>query len=154
MRNLNLTGVPSTVITQLYNEVLWRWEKELRDKGFSIRSKGFNAYRRSYPISIVSVDTLPITKIKFDEYKSILRHEEKNIFIFYNAYDSQAKSIFFHLRNAIAHAHIERLRIGKTNYYYFEGNKQNAAHKERMKGQIKASILKEFITALLLTAKD
>jgi len=155
MKNPNPTKIDNTVIAWLYTEVLLRWEKELNEKGFYIRSKGFSKYRKEKTIKLAISDNLEDLPDTFNEWHPILRLQPQNIFVYYNDGKGKAKSLYFHLRNAIGHGHIERIKIGRSDYYYFESFKTSASlHKERMKGQIKASMLKDFITALQLTVKE
>lgn len=152
--NPNPTNISKSDIALLYVEILLRWEKGLKDVGFNIRAKGFNKFLKDNALEIVSRDSLPEMTVAFEEHSPTLKAKEQNILIFYNVNGSQAKSLYFHVRNAIAHGHIERVKIGRAYYYYFEGNRDNTLQRERMKGQIKASILHNFVTALQLTAKN
>lgn len=138
----------------LYLNLLVPWETVYRDlpqKGnFDIRSKVFIAFQRDNEIVISSLDT----KAESDkEIRSVNAYgsEGKQIIIFQKGDNSRARSLFKHLRNAIAHAHVDRVKIENRWFLIFSGIRDS---KYVLKAQIKQSKLGDLIAALKSTAKN
>jgi hypothetical protein len=131
-------------------EVLLRWELELQGKSFSIRDKGFRVFQKSESLELLVVDKLDDLSSCVAKVMKRLGEEQASFFLFYNNQGSQAKSLFKHLRDAIAHGNISQMKIGRSNYLRVENHYRNNT---RMVGQIKAVRMEDFIHALHGTVK-
>jgi len=150
MKNVNVSGVSKATFVFLYMEVLLRWELELKDKPFSIRDKEFRTFQKNEAIELLSIDNLDELSSNVPRFMSRIGEEQSNFFLFHNNKVSQAKSLFKHLRDAVAHGNIKQMKIGRFNYLRFENYYQN---RTRMIGQIKAARLEGYVQALHGTVK-
>lgn len=127
----------------LYERILYRWEKELKNRsGFDIRAKGFKSEilrRQLYRATFAKSEDLSKA---FNEKL----HGEEYLYFVANG-ESQAKALYRHLRNAVAHAEVlidgEYIGLKDVNR-----NKQIT-----MLARLKLANFAKFITAIAFTVK-
>jgi hypothetical protein len=138
----------------LYLNLLVPWETFYRDipenGAFDIRSKEFTAFKRDNKFEIKVLETKPESDKEINENVSF-GSEAKQLAIFQKGDNSRARSLFKHLRNSVAHAHVERLKI-RNKWFLIFSAKSNG--KYVLKAQIQESKLGDFITALKSTARS
>ena len=138
----------------LYLNLLVPWEKVYRDlptKGtFDIRSKEFTAYKRDNELEISVLGTKAESVKAINENMSFIS-ESKQLAIFQKGDNSRARSLFKHLRNSVAHAHVERVKIKYKWFLIFSAMSDG---KYVLKAQIQESKLGDLIAALKSTAKN
>ena len=138
----------------LYLNLLVPWEKVYRDlpkKGrFDIRSKDFTAFKRDNGLVIKALDTKAEADKEIDACVSFYV-EPKQIVIFQKGDNSRARSLFKHLRNSVAHAHVERIKI-KNRWFLIFSAKSSGRYV--LKAQVQQSKLGDLIAALKSTAKN
>ncbi|MDV6346293.1 HEPN family nuclease [Nitrosomonas sp. Is35] len=138
----------------LYLNLLVPWETVYRDipekGGFDIRSKEFTAYKRDNKFEIKPLNTKSESDKEINENLSF-GSEARQLAIFQIGNNSRARSLFKHLRNSVAHAHVERLKIKNKWFLIFSAKSDD---KYVLKAQIQESKLRDFIAALKSTAKN
>ena len=138
----------------LYLNLLVPWEKVYKDlpsKGsFDIRSKEFTAYKRDNGFELKVLGTKTESDKIINETEAF-KSEAKQLAIIQKGDNSRARSLFKHLRNSVAHAHVERLKIKSKWFLIFSAM---SGGKYVLKAQIQESKLGELIAALKSTAKN
>lgn len=138
----------------LYLNLLVPWETVYRDlpkKGsFDIRSKEFTAYKRDNGFEVEVLGTKTESDNEINKNASF-GSEAKQLAIFQKGDNSRARSLFKHLRNSVAHAHVERVKIKNKWYLIFSAKNDG---KYVLKAQIQESKLGDLIAALKSTAKN
>ena len=138
----------------LYLNLLIPWEtiyKGIDQKGnFDIRSKEFTSFKRDNEL------LLSILNTKAEADKEIKANtdfglESKQIVILQKGDNSRARSLFKHLRNSVAHAHADRVKIKNKWFLVFTAISDN---KYVLKAQIQQSKLGELIAAIKSTVKN
>lgn len=138
----------------LYLNLLVPWEekyKNIPQKGnFDIRSKEFTAFKRVNELFVVALNT------KAEAHKEIEENTNfgtmnKQIIIFQKGDGSRARSLFKHLRNSVAHAHVEKIKIENKWFLLFSAAREK---QHILKAQIQQSKLGDLIAALKSTIKD
>lgn len=138
----------------LYLNLLVPWEtvyKDLPIKGsFDIRSKEFTVFKRDNEllISILNTKAEVDKEVKANTSFGV---EGKQIIILQKGDNSRARSLFKHLRNSVAHAHVDREKIKNKWYLLFSAKSDG---KYVIKAQIQESRLGELIAAIKSTAKN
>ena len=142
------------IASDLYLNLLTPWEKVfsvLPIKGsFDIRSKEFSAFKREYDFKVVVLSNQTESDKAIIENK-LFNYQPKQLAIFSKGDNSRARSLFKHLRNAIAHAQIVKVKIQNKWYLIFSAQRDG---KYVLKVQIQQSNLGELIAALKSTAKN
>ena len=138
----------------LYLNLLVPWEKVYRDlptKGsFDIRSKEFTAYKRDNEFELEVLGTKAESDKAINENPSFIS-ESKQLAIIQKGDNSRARSLFKHLRNSVAHARVERVKIKNKWFLIFSAMSDG---KYVLKAQIQESKLGDLIAALKSTAKN
>ena len=138
----------------LYLNLLVPWETIYRDlpkKGtFDIRSKEFTAFKRDNGLIVTALDTKAEANKEIGSCLSFYV-EPKQIVIFQKGDNSRARSLFKHLRNSVAHAHVERVKIDNRWFLIFSSKSES---RYVLKAQIQQSKLRDLIAALKSTAKN
>ena len=141
------------IAADLYLHLLVPWEtyyKKLPKQGsFDIRSKKFTAYKRDNEFEMKVLDTTAMSDKEIRENVHFIA-EAKELAIFQKGDNSRARSLFKHLRNSVAHAHVERVKIRNKWFLVFS---TKSGEKYVLKAQIQESKLRDFIAALKATAK-
>ena len=138
----------------LYLNLLVPWEmvyKNLPIKGsFDIRSKEFTVFKRDNEllISILNTKAEVDKEVKANTSFGV---DIKQIIILHKGDNSRARSVFKHLRNSVAHAHVDREKIKNKWYLLFSAKSDG---KYVIKAQIQESKLGELIAAIKSTAKN
>lgn len=138
----------------LYLNLLVPWEREFKilpTKGsFDIRSKKFTAYKRDNEFELKALGTKAESDKEISENVSF-GLEAKQLAMFQKGDNSRARSLFKHLRNSVAHAHVERIKIENKWFLVFSAMSDE---KYVLKAQIQESKLGDLIAALKSTAKN
>ena len=147
------TVIDRKIAADLYLNLLVPWEtiyKALPQKGnFDIRSKGFIAFKRENQLFVQSLATRAESHDCIKQ-ESCFGSENKQILIFQKGDNSRARSLIKHLRNAVAHACVENVRIKNRLFLVFEARRDG---KTVLKGQIYQARLGDLIAALKSTIK-
>lgn len=126
----------------LYEHVILRWELDIESqKGFNIKKKEFQAFRRGNGITLE-----PLANAAEFAARMNTPLPAGNWFVFSNTESAQPRSLFKHIRNAAAHGHIKK--IGKKLSF----QSYNTKGKETMRGEIQVGLFEQFIHALVDTA--
>lgn len=128
-------------IVRLYNEVLIKFEQELKDEktGYNIKNKKLQSFKKEIGLILIQVNSKDIIK------KEALGN--KNI-IYFKYSGSQPYELLRHFRNVVAHGKIEKVKIGKLNFLIFED--LNEKKKDiTMYGQIQENKFFDFIEMLI-----
>jgi len=138
----------------LYLNVLVPWEETYRDlprKGtFDIRSKPFTSYRRKHELEMTVYETKRDSDAAIQQDPRI-GTESVDLLIFQKGDNSRARSLFKHLRNSIAHAHVQRKKIDSRWFLVFEA--RSSDDKKVFGGQLQQSRMSEFVAALKSTVR-
>ena len=138
----------------LYLNLLVPWETLYRDLpkngSFDIRSKEFTSYKRNNEFELKALGTKSESDYEINN-NILFGSEAKQLAIFQKGDNSRARSLFKHLRNSVAHAHVERVKLKNKWFLIFSAKSDG---KYVLKAQIQESKLGDLITALKSTAKN
>lgn len=144
--NINKDNIKNSDFLLLYINILLFHERHLKgNSGYDVRSKSIKDFKDKYGLVLKKMDT-----------GSIASNSNANItgnyLFFTDTKNNQVVSIFYHLRNSIAHGKFTKKKIGRHNFILFE-DQQNGG-RCTMKGQIGLSKLEEFIYSLYKSNKS
>jgi len=146
--------ISKTIASELYLDLLVFWEKEAKNLPktgyFDIRRKKFQDYKRAVNLKVIVMKNSQLSNDTIESYKINTQIPEQ-IVVFSKGDSSSARSLFRHLRNSIAHAHIEVKKISKCNYLIFSA--KNTKGKNILFAKLKQSEIKSFISAIKSTIK-
>ena len=113
-------------------------------------TKEFTSYKRNngFELKVLGTKSESDNEIKNN---IIFGSEAKQLAIFQKGDNSRARSLFKHLRNSVAHAHIERVKLKNKWFLIFSAKSDG---KYVLKAQIQESKLGDLIAALKSTAKN
>ena len=137
--------------SDLYLNLLTPWELTYKDvpqkDNFNIGNKEFTAFKRENALVFESLTTIA------EAHKNIEENikfgvSDNHIIILQIGDNSRARSLFKHLRNSVAHAQVERIKIKNKWFLLFSAKSKNMYV---LKAQIQQSKLCDFIAALKST---
>lgn len=145
------------IAAELYLRILVPWEAEYKQLPitgyFDIRSKAFTAYRRQKDF-ILEIHATKADSDSAVKANIIFGKEAKQFVVFQKGSGSRARSLLKHLRNSVAHAHLERVKIKNIWFIIFTSYSEDSTGKSKsilLRAQIKESELSFFISALQST---
>lgn len=140
----------------LYLGLLTPWETQLKQLpqsgSFDIRSKDFIKFKRSNALMVKAKKTVTETDMEIGSYKKNETVAEQIIIVSKGGDNSTARSMFRNLRNSVAHASVNKVKIKNKNYLIFEAKNPNTKLK-MLYAKIQNSKIKDFIAALKSTVK-
>ncbi|PIW44264.1 MAG: hypothetical protein COW18_13365 [Zetaproteobacteria bacterium CG12_big_fil_rev_8_21_14_0_65_54_13] len=144
---LNPREVGKSTRECLYDKILLSWELEYSSVTFDVRLGCFKEFCTTHSI-VVEQGSNPKD---FDRKVNIMRRSGHLMyFVYRRVHDSKAKSLFYFLRNAAAHADFGRKKPGRKNFVCFQHIYNG---KVKMMGQIPESLFSQFVDALASTKK-
>ena len=145
-KNVNLSRLPKDLMADLYERIILRWELDVKvsENGFDIRDKQLKAFLSDNKIYLQAYDN----QTEYSSNQDITLKEEVNDYLYFvNIESSQPKSILRHLRNAVAHAHVQKVK----NQLLL--NAFNIKKQEVMRGKLKQKIFISFVDALVTSSR-
>lgn len=140
--------------SDLYLNLLVPWEKKFKSLPqtgtFDLRNKQFKQFIREVKLDIQSFESHEHLKSAI-ESNSSFGTEATNLLFFQKGDNSRARSIIRNLRNSIAHAQVEKIKINKVFFVIFTAEHQG---KTKLQAQVELSKLAEFFVAVKSTVKS
>ena len=134
------------LMSKIYDGLIWRWEKRWKygNEKFHLEARCFKEFRGRIKLHLE-----PIVGAKnFEIRMQSPMPSSSNWMVFTDPKKSHVKSIFYHLRNAAAHAN-----FAKPSRNFLEFKSDDSQGKRVMQGRIEVRHFQSFINALSDTAK-
>jgi hypothetical protein len=139
----------------IYLGILVEWERTYKDLpqigNFDIRSKEFSAFKRTNSLEVLSYENATLSDEAISS-RTELHSQPKQIVLFQKGSNSRARGLFKHIRNSIAHSHVERVKI--KNKWFICFSAKNDKGKQVLHAQLIQNKLTPFISALKSTVKS